>query len=77
MILPEFKKQEDGFFCTDWVIGEYAENIICPYRIVRAVREKELGKVCWEYADQQGEDEDLWPIKAPMFWKPFRQRRQG
>ncbi len=67
--VPELCIKDHGMLYSEWVIGEYHSNLTCPYRIVRAY--KSANKVGWEYADGDGEMEDLFDVKAPDCWHPF------
>jgi hypothetical protein len=70
---PKLVATENGVQYSDWVVGEYYNTSICPYRIVRmGMRE---GKAFWEAPDQLGDDEDLWAIKEPNAWHPLQIKR--
>lgn len=61
---------------SDWVLGEYYGNSICPFRIVRAVSKGNSTRIEWEYADRDGVDEDLFSIACPDVWHPLKEVRQ-
>lgn len=71
---PVLEFNEGGVQYSDWVIGEYDNTSICPYRIVR-MGKKEEDKEFWESPDWLGPDEDVWPIREPDNWVPLKVRR--
>lgn len=66
---PELTTKEGGIQYSDWVLGQYHANLICPYRIVRYYKDKNTSG--WEYADNQAEDEDIFDIGHPDCWFPL------
>jgi hypothetical protein len=64
---PEFINKDGKISYSDWVIGEYTNTLICPYRVVRAVKGKD-SKIKWEYTDCFGEQEETWSIPEPDCW---------
>ena len=67
MSVPNLSIKDQGISYSEWVIGEYHANHICPYRVVRAFRDS-TNKVKWEFADALGEDEDLFDLPEPDAW---------
>lgn len=70
---PELTFKDGGISFSDWVIGTYNCNLISPFRVVRYYKDKG-GKTGWEYADCQGENEDLFDIASPDSWQHFQSR---
>lgn len=66
---PDFTKKEDGILVSDWVLGNYPAEELCPYKVVRAIRTKD--GVEWEYADGQGVVADVFSINDPASWSPI------
>lgn len=73
MKLPDLLRPEEGSVYSDWVLGIYHKNTICPYRIVRLEFRNEV--LSWEYADNLGENEDTCSIEAPDQWQPIEEVR--
>jgi len=68
--LPDINiREEDGILVSKWVVGIYEEETLSKYRVVRALRTSK--GVEWEYADGQGVDADVFPIKEPTRWVPI------
>lgn len=63
---PELIGSDGGTQYSDWVVGEYDNTSICPFRIVRMGLKD--GKYFWESPDLLGPDEDLWAIREPDAW---------
>lgn len=70
---PELAFSEAGTQYSEWVIGEYNDTTICPYRIVRMGMKE--GRAFWESPDCFGDDEDVWMIKVPDAWHPINVAR--
>jgi hypothetical protein len=68
--IPEFIRKDDGVSYSNWVIGTYYENQMCPFRVVRAY--KDSFKIGWEEPSGQKENEDLFDIPAPDAWYTFK-----
>jgi hypothetical protein len=69
--IPEFMFKEGAIQYSPWVIGCYYNNMIGPFRVIRAYKEAN-GKVGWEEASGMGNNEDLFEISSPDWWCSFK-----
>ena len=74
MTKPMLVFNDNGVQYSEWVIGEYDNTSVCPYRIVRRGK-KEGEREFWESPDCLGPDEDVWAIREPDAWTPLKVKR--